>query len=102
MHAILCASFECGTAWTIVIVISRLLKRYLKAKRTREPTYSRALRRIKGGFSKGGSREAQVRFSEGQEQWRRHSRAWQGIGPARNASALPAVLSAALAVKALI
>ena len=25
-----------------------------KAKRTRAPTYSRALRRIKGGFSKGG------------------------------------------------
>jgi len=45
----------------IVIVISRFLKRYLKAKRTRAPAYSRALRRIKG-VSKGGSREAQVRF----------------------------------------
>jgi len=31
----------------IVIVISRLLKRYSKAKRTRAPAYSRALRRIK-------------------------------------------------------
>jgi len=29
-------------------LISRLLKRYLKAKRTRAPAYSRALRRIKG------------------------------------------------------
>ena len=37
----------------IVIVISKLLKRYSKAKRTRAPAYSRALRRIKGGFSKG-------------------------------------------------
>src|SRR6218665_3822069 len=37
----------------IVIVISRFLKRYSKAKRTRAPSYSRALRRIKGGFSKG-------------------------------------------------
>ena len=36
----------------IVIVISRLLKRYLKAKRTRAPTYSRALRWIKWGFAK--------------------------------------------------
>jgi len=35
-------------------------------------------------------------------QWRRHSRAWQGVCPAKNASALPAALSAALAVKALI
>src|SRR6218665_3935186 len=41
----------------IVIVISKLLKRYSKAKRTRAPAYSRALRalrRIKGGFPKGG------------------------------------------------
>src|SRR6218665_1537517 len=38
----------------IVIVISKLIKRYSKAKRTRAPAYSRALRRIKGGFSKGG------------------------------------------------
>jgi len=36
----------------IVIVISKLLKRYSKAKRTRAPAYSRALRRIKGGFPK--------------------------------------------------
>ena len=47
----------------IAIVISRFLKLYLKAKRTRAPAYSRALRRIKGGFPKG-SREAQVRFPE--------------------------------------
>src|SRR6218665_1088246 len=51
----------------IVIVISKLLKRYSKAKRTRAPAYSRALRRIKGGFPKGGSREAQVRIPEYQE-----------------------------------
>src|SRR6218665_4001405 len=37
----------------LVIVISNLLKRYSKAKRTRAPAYSRALRRIKGGFPKG-------------------------------------------------
>src|SRR6218665_3567742 len=47
----------------IVIVISKLLKRYTKAKRTRAPAYSRALRRIKGGFQRG-SKEAQVRFPE--------------------------------------
>src|SRR6218665_554908 len=35
------------------IVISKFIKRYLKAKRTRAPAYSRALRRIKGGFPKG-------------------------------------------------
>src|SRR6218665_405327 len=35
-------------------------------------------------------------------QWRHHSRAWQGVCPAKNASALPVALSAALAVKALI
>jgi len=39
---------------TIVIVISTFLKRYSKAKRTRAPAYLRALRRIKGGFPKGG------------------------------------------------
>jgi len=44
----------------IVIVNSKLLKRYSKAKGTRAPAYSRALRRIKGGFQRG-SREAQVR-----------------------------------------
>src|SRR6218665_912856 len=38
----------------IVILISGFLKRYLKAKRTRAPDYSRTLRRIKGGFSKRG------------------------------------------------
>src|SRR6218665_2616277 len=50
----------------IVIVISKFLKRYSKAKRTRAPAYSRALRRIKGGFQRG-SRKAQVRFPEYQE-----------------------------------
>ena len=40
-----------------VIVISRFLKRYLKAKRTRAPAYSRALRRIKGA-SKGVKRSS--------------------------------------------
>ena len=45
-----------GYAWgtSVGIVISKLLKRYSKAKRTTAPAYSRALRRIKGGFSKGG------------------------------------------------
>src|SRR6218665_1770525 len=43
---------------TPVIVISKLLKRYLKAKRTRAPAYSRALRRI--NFPGGWSRKAQV------------------------------------------
>ena len=58
---------------SIVIVISRFQNRYLKAKRTRAPAYSRALRRIKAGFFKGefpkggDSREAQVRFLEYQE-----------------------------------
>jgi len=47
-----------------VIVISRFLKRYSKAKRTRAPAYSRVLRRIKMGLPKGGSIEAQVRFPE--------------------------------------
>src|SRR6218665_2809286 len=47
----------------VVIVISKLLKRYSKAKRTRAPAYSRALRRIKGGIQRG-SREVQVRFPE--------------------------------------
>ena len=36
----------------IVIVISKCLKRHLKAKRTRAPAYSRALRLIKGELSK--------------------------------------------------
>src|SRR6218665_3752976 len=34
------------------------LKRYSKAKRTRAPAYSRALRRIKGGFPKGVKRSS--------------------------------------------
>ena len=42
----------------IVIVISKLLKRYSKAKRTRAPAYSRALRRIKGGFQRGVKRSS--------------------------------------------
>jgi len=41
-----------AATFVIVIVISKLLKRYLKAKRIRKPAYSRALRRIKGGFPK--------------------------------------------------
>ena len=49
-----------GSAIAIVIVISRLLKRYLEAKSTRAPAYSRALWRIKGRSSKGWSREAQA------------------------------------------
>ena len=40
------------TTIKIIIVISRFLKRYLKAKRTRAPAYSRALRRIRACFSK--------------------------------------------------
>src|SRR6218665_2392552 len=46
----------------IVIVISKLLKRYSKAKRTRAPAYSRALRRIKGGFPKGGQEKLRSEF----------------------------------------
>src|SRR6218665_1078046 len=46
----------------IVIVISELLKRYSKAKRTRAPAYSRALRRIKGGFPKGGQEKLRSEF----------------------------------------
>ena len=42
----------------IVIVISKFLKRYSKAKRTRAPAYSRALRRIKRGFPKGVKRSS--------------------------------------------
>jgi len=49
-----------GEIW--VIVISRLLKRYLKAKRTRAPAYSRALRWIKGGFPKGGQEKLRSDF----------------------------------------
>src|SRR6218665_1527512 len=46
----------------IVIVISKLLKRYSKAKRTRAPAYSRALQRIKGGFPKGGQEKLRSDF----------------------------------------
>ena len=42
----------------IVIAISKLLQRYSKAKRTRAPAYSRALRRIKRGFPKGVKRSS--------------------------------------------
>ena len=41
-----------------VIVISKFLKRYSKAKRTRAPAYSRPLRRIKGRFPKGVKRSS--------------------------------------------
>jgi len=43
-------------------VISKLLKRYSKAKRSRAPAYSRALRRIKGGFPKGGQEKLRSEF----------------------------------------
>ena len=46
----------------IVIIISKLLKRYSKAKRIRAPAYSRALRRIKGGFPKGGQEKLRSEF----------------------------------------
>src|SRR6218665_2390948 len=45
---------------SIVIVISKLLKRYSTGMRTRAPAYSRALRRIKGGFPKGVKTSMQV------------------------------------------
>src|SRR6218665_930385 len=51
-----------GIIIVIVIVISKLLKRYSKAKRTRAPAYSRALRRIKGGFPKGGQEKLRSEF----------------------------------------
>ena len=51
---------------SIVIVVSRFLKRYSKAKRTRVPAYSQALRRIKWVFPKG-SKEAHVLIPEYQE-----------------------------------
>jgi len=46
----------------IVIVISKFLKRYSKAKRTMAPAYSRALRRIKGGFPKGSQEKLRSDF----------------------------------------
>ena len=41
-----------------LIVISKFLKRYSKAKRIRAPAYSRALRRIKGAFPNGVKRSS--------------------------------------------
>src|SRR6218665_103706 len=52
----------CVIVIVIVIVISKLLKRYSQAKRTRAPAYSRALRRIKGGFPKGGQEKLRSEF----------------------------------------
>src|SRR6218665_2480317 len=49
----------------LVIIISRLLKRYLKAKRTSLFTSAATNQR---GFSKWWLREAQIRFPEGQEE----------------------------------
>src|SRR6218665_2236738 len=46
----------------IVILISKILNPYSKAKRTRAPAYSRALRRIKGGFPKGGQEKLRSEF----------------------------------------
>jgi len=46
----------------IVIIISRLPKRYLKAKRTKAPAYWRVLRWIKGGFPKGGQEKLRSEF----------------------------------------
>src|SRR6218665_3429525 len=46
----------------IVIVISRFLKRYSKAKRTRAPAYLQALRRNKGSFPKGGQEKLMSDF----------------------------------------
>ena len=45
-------------AMSIVIVIPRCLKRYLKAKHTRAPAYSQALRRINGVVLKGVKRSS--------------------------------------------
>src|SRR6218665_2538883 len=65
LHSSLAAALrtDCRkSAIVIVIVISKLLKRYSKAKRTRAPAYSRALRRIKGGFPKGGQEKLRSEF----------------------------------------
>jgi len=55
----------------IVIVISRFLKRYLKAKRTRATAYSRALHQIRGvvqsivrGRLRSGYRNRNLRISQ--------------------------------------
>src|SRR6218665_1534585 len=66
--------------YVIVILISKSLKCYSKAKRTRAPAYSRALRRIKGGFQRG-SREAHVRFPEYQEVYPRAAELAAGRRP---------------------
>src|SRR6218665_3892523 len=66
-HIIILSS-ECSNFLTNRDRNRKTSKALLKAKRTRAPAYSRALRRIKGGFPKGeGSRESQVRFTEYQE-----------------------------------
>ena len=41
-----------------LFVFSKFLKRHSKAKRTTAPAYSRALRRIKGGFKRGVKRSS--------------------------------------------
>jgi len=61
-----CIGCPCeGFVIIIVIVISRLLKRYLKAKRIKAPTYSRVRRRIKGVFSKRVVKSSSVPISKG-------------------------------------
>jgi len=62
-----CKTQAVGYIVRAITVISRFLKRCLKAKHTRAPAYSRALRRIKRRFPNCGSRDAQVRFLEYQE-----------------------------------
>src|SRR6218665_735416 len=52
------------TSCVIIIVISKLLKRHLKAKR-KAPAYSRAASNQRG-FPKNSPREAQVRLPEGE------------------------------------
>ena len=61
MYAVICwapltnwpaALHMCPWEYQFVTIISKFLKRYLKAKHTRAPAYSRALQRIKGGFSR--------------------------------------------------
>ena len=68
-HALNCrqtsSAFPSVGVVIVVIVISKLLKRYSKAKRTRELIHERCDE--SKGVSKGGSREAQVRFPEYQE-----------------------------------
>ena len=52
------SSQRCSCSIVIVTVISRFLKRYSKAKRSRTPAHSQALRRIKGVFPKGVNRRS--------------------------------------------